>query len=56
MEEETEKGLPRVLIANGKKIVQFFQESFDEAWNKPNSIQIYPEQENCEHIIEAMVP
>jgi sugar-specific transcriptional regulator TrmB len=56
MEEETEKGLPRVLIANGKNIVQFFQESFDEAWNKPNSSQIYPEQENCEHIIEAMVP
>ncbi len=42
MEKKTEIGLPCVLWTNGKNIVQFFQECFNEAWKKPNAIKIYP--------------
>ncbi len=42
MEKKNEIGLPCVLWTNGKNIVQFFQECFNEAWKKPNAIKIYP--------------
>ena len=40
--KETEVGLPCVLWTNGKNIVYFFQECFEEAWNKSNAITIHP--------------
>ncbi|XHH09796.1 MAG: TrmB family transcriptional regulator [Candidatus Bathyarchaeia archaeon] len=56
MEKETEIGLPRVLWTNGKNIVHFFQESFNEAWNKPNALQIHPPRESCELCTGIIVP
>lgn len=40
MEKETDVGLPCVLWTRGKNIVQFFHESFNEAWGKPNAKKI----------------
>lgn len=44
MDKETEAGLPCVLWTNGRHIVQFFQECFNDAWSKPNAVEIYPSE------------
>lgn len=40
MEKETDAGLPCVLWTKGKNFVEFFQQSFNEAWNKTNTVNI----------------
>jgi sugar-specific transcriptional regulator TrmB len=55
MDKETEAGLPCVLWTKGKNIVSFFQECFNEAWEKPNAITIYPLNEKSK-LTEIIAP
>jgi sugar-specific transcriptional regulator TrmB len=43
--EETELGLPCALWTNDKNMVQFFEESFKEAWNDPCAVSICSERD-----------
>jgi hypothetical protein len=43
---ETELGFPCVVWTNGRNMVQFFDESFREAWNNRHAISVYPEKES----------
>lgn len=51
MKKETEAGLPCVLWTKGSHMVQFFDESFNETWNNPNAINIYPEKQARKELV-----
>jgi sugar-specific transcriptional regulator TrmB len=55
MEKETEVGLPRVLWTNGKNIVEFFHESFNDAWNKSSAVNI-PLPNTMSGLLKVIVP
>jgi hypothetical protein len=43
-QRKTELSFPCFLWTNDKSIVQFYDESFEEAWNSRHAISIYPEE------------
>jgi sugar-specific transcriptional regulator TrmB len=40
----TESGVPSALWTDGRNMVQFYKENFEEAWNDPLAIHIYPKK------------
>jgi sugar-specific transcriptional regulator TrmB len=53
MKQETKKGDPCALWTNGVNLTRFFKERFEEKWNAPHAITIYPKEKQPEDKVEA---
>ena len=40
----SESGLPCILWTNAKSLLDFYKENFEEAWNNPAAISLYPQR------------